>query len=148
MGINPLQTNQIDASRLSLDQLASCHQLSDQAKVGEASRAFEAILLRQVLRESQQPVFKSKYASNSTADGIYRDLVSDQLAENISKSGSLGLGKSLARELQRQVRSTKPAESTSAIHAQAGSLPAAQSHDTAPPAHPARKRQLVAPKYE
>ena len=103
MGIHPLNTNRIDPSALPLDRLASSTQISEKVKVAEVSRAFEAILLRQVLRESQQPLFKSNLMGTSTADGIYRDLASEQLAESISKSGSLGLGKSLAHDLEHQV---------------------------------------------
>ncbi len=92
----------IDASRLPLERVASSTQLTQQQKLNEVSRAFEAELLRQVLQQTQTPLFKSKYVGNSTADGIYRDQVVNQLAESISKSGGLGLGKSLALALQRR----------------------------------------------
>ncbi len=88
------------ADDLPLDRLASNSHIPESEKIASASRAFEALLLRQVLQEAQRPVFKSKYASDSTTSGIYRDLVTEQLAESMSKSGNLGLAQSLACGLQ------------------------------------------------
>ena len=107
MDIPPLQSPRVDAANLSLDQLAASTRVPESQKVAEVSRAFEAVLLRQILAESQRPVFQSSYVSNTAADGIYRDLIVNQMAEAISKSGSFGLGKSLARELQRQSGTAK-----------------------------------------
>ena len=114
----------IDASAIPLEHVASSTQLTQEQKVKEASRAFEAVLLRQILQEGQRPLFKSKYVGNSTADSIYRDQVANLLAESISKSGSLGLGKSLARELQRHATTAKSG-ATSALHAVNGRVPPA-----------------------
>jgi len=107
MDIAPLQSRRVDAANLSLDQLAASTQVPESEKVAEVSRAFEAVLLRQILSESQRPVFQSAYVSNTAVDGIYRDLIVNQMAETISKSGSFGLGKSLTRELQRQSGAAK-----------------------------------------
>ena len=107
MDIASLQSRRVEAANLSLDRLAASSQVPETEKVAEVSRAFEAVLLRQILSESQRPVFKSEYVGNSTTDGIYRDLIVNQMAEDISKSGGLGLGQSLARELQRQSGAAK-----------------------------------------
>jgi Rod binding domain-containing protein len=121
MEVNPLRSAaHVEASTLPLERVATSTQLTQQEKVKEASRAFEAVLLRQILQESQRPVFKSKYVSNSTTDDIYRDQVVNQLAESISRSGSLGLGNSLAGELQSQGGVSKPAG--------AGLVPAVRGH--------------------
>jgi Rod binding domain-containing protein len=102
MTVAPLHTHPVDAADLPLDHLAASTQVPEQDKVAEVSRAFEAVLLRQILSQTQRPVFPSKFIGNSTTDGIYRDLVVNQLAESISKSGSFGLARSLAGDLQRQ----------------------------------------------
>ena len=107
MDIAPLQSRRVEAGNLSLDRLAASSQVPESEKVEEVSRAFEAVLLRQILSESQRPVFKSEYVGNSTADGIYRDMIVNQMAEDISKSGSFGVGKSLARALQPQSGAAK-----------------------------------------
>jgi Rod binding domain-containing protein len=117
MDVTTLQPRHLDLSNLSLDHLAASTQIDEKEKISEVSRAFEAVLLRQILQESQKPAFPSKLIGNSATDGIYHDMVVNQLAENISKSGSFGLAKSLAGELQRQ---TGAAKSAAPDQAQAG----------------------------
>ncbi len=103
MQIDPLQ-RPLKPADLPLERLAANANLTEQDKVTEVSRQFEALLLRQILQEAQQPVFQSSLTSNSTATGIYRDLVTEQLANSISKSGSFGLAKTLDSQLNRQLR--------------------------------------------
>ena len=109
MNIQPLHPQRVEAGDLALDRLAASKQVSEPDKIAEVSRAFEAILLRQILAESQQPMFQSEYTGNSSSDAIYRDMIVNQMAEDISKSGSFGLGKNLARELQQQLGTGKHA---------------------------------------
>src|SRR5580704_7567350 len=118
MDISPLATRPTDTSNLPLESLVGNKQMSQSEKIAQASQAFESVLLRQILSESQKPVFPSKYVGNSTSDGIYRDQVVNQLADNISKSGSFGLGRSLAHELQRKYGKTEtPATASAPSHA-------------------------------
>ena len=87
-----------------MDQIAGNKALTQEQKIGEATRQFEAMLLRQILESTQKTVIKSKYSEDSTATGIYRDMITSQLADSISKSGSLGLGDTLKREFTQQTR--------------------------------------------
>lgn len=98
----------INPANLPIEQLAGNTHLSDKAKVGELSRQFEAVLLRQILSEAQKPVIKTRDSDTSTAGGIYRDMVTNQLADNISKSGTFGVAKSLNQQLTRQANEEKP----------------------------------------
>ena len=107
MELSPLLASHIDAANLPLERLAANKQLPEAQKIAAVSQAFEAVLLRQILGESQRPVFPSKFIGNSTADGIYRDLAVDQLANSIAKSGSFGLAKSLTAEMQHQAGTAK-----------------------------------------
>lgn len=109
MNVPPLHSQRVEAANISLERLASNSQVPESEKIEEVSRAFEAVLLRQILSESQRPVFQSEYTGNSSSDGIYRDMIVNQMAEDISKSGSFGVGKNLARELQHQLGTGKPA---------------------------------------
>jgi Rod binding domain-containing protein len=109
MDIPALQPRHLDLSNLSLEHLTASTQIDEKQKIGEVSRAFEAVLLRQILQESQKPAFPSKLIGNTATDSIYHDMVVNQLAENISKSGSFGLAKRLAGELQRQTGAAKSA---------------------------------------
>ena len=102
MNIAPLQNNA--AADVPIEQLAHNRALTEQQKVGEVARQFEALLLRQILQETQKTVIPSKYADNSTTAGIYHDMVTNQLADSISKSGTVGLAQSLTRQLTRQLK--------------------------------------------
>jgi Rod binding domain-containing protein len=97
----------VKAAELPLDRLAKNSQLSEQEKVGELSRQFEAVLLRQILADAQKTVFHSKYTDQSTAGGIYQDMITNQLANNISKSGTFGLAQSLNSQLTHELHQDK-----------------------------------------
>ena len=102
MDITPLQ-QRLDASDVPLERLAGNSQLTEEQKVGEATRQFEAVLLREILESTQKTVFRSSFSDESTAAGIYRSLVTNQLADSISKSRTLGLSKMLEHQLTRQL---------------------------------------------
>jgi len=96
MDISSIQPH-VQASDMPLEELAGNPKLSEAEKVGELSRQFEAVLLRQILGEAQKTVIKSKYSDDSVASGIYRDMTTSQLADSISKSGSFGLVRQLKK---------------------------------------------------
>jgi flagellar protein FlgJ len=102
MVIDPLKKS-VNPADIAPERLAGNTALTEQQKIAEASRQFEAILLRQILSATQKPVIPSKYADNSTAASIYRDMVTTQLADSISKSGSFGLAKTFEQQLTRPV---------------------------------------------
>ena len=120
MNVSPLQNN--PAADVPIEQLAHNHKLTEEQKVAEVSRQFEALLLRQILQETQKTVIQSKFADNSTTAGIYHDMVTTQLADSISKSGTLGLAQTLERQLGHQLGpasaagSGRPAGATPATH--------------------------------
>jgi Rod binding domain-containing protein len=149
MEIPALQSRHMDLSNLPLENLAASTQANEKEKIGEVSRAFEAVLLRQILQEGLRPAFASKGAGNSATDGIYRDMVVNQLAENISKSGRIGLAKSLAGELQKQ---TGPAKSSALAHAHGFNKLPGSRYDSALSKASAQsrtgKKHLVSPKHE
>ena len=100
MDVNPLQ-RKVVASEIAPERLAGNSSLSQREKIGEASRQFESMLLRQILENSQKSAIKSKYNEESMSSSIYRDQISTQLADSISKSGSFGLAKTFAQQLNR-----------------------------------------------
>ena len=91
--------NHLKASQMAPERLANNHSLSESEKIAEASRQFEALLLRQILETTQKTVIKSKFADDSAAGSIYRDMITNELAESISKSGTFGLAKSFEQQL-------------------------------------------------
>ncbi|MBK7997237.1 MAG: rod-binding protein [Verrucomicrobia bacterium] len=91
-----------------LEQLADNKSLSKSEKLEEVSRQFEAVLLRQILGSARKTVFKSKVNEDSLSSGIYQDMVTSQLADSISQSGSFGLARSLQSQLQHQLKADAP----------------------------------------
>ena len=100
MNIPTIQPHVV-ASEIAPERLAKNPQLTEQQKIGEASRQFESILLKQILDSSQKTVIKSKFAEDSTSSSIYHDMVTTRLADSISKSGSFGLAKTFNQQLNR-----------------------------------------------
>lgn len=78
-------------------------QLSEQEKIGKLCREFEAVLLRQILQAAQKTVITSELTPEAAGSEMYRDLITSQLAEAISHSGSFGFAKDLERELSQQL---------------------------------------------
>src|SRR5271170_4439713 len=93
---------EIDPSKLPLESLAGNPKLTDAEKVSEVSRQFEAVLLRQILGEIRKPVLAAG-EGDPVVNGIYADMINNQLADSISRSGGFGLAKSLANQLTQQV---------------------------------------------
>jgi len=102
MNVSALQS-QVKASAVPFDQLAANPNVSQSDKVKEACRQFEAVLLRQILGEARKTVITSSDDGESNETGIYNDMVNNQMADSISRSGSFGLAKSLETQLVRQV---------------------------------------------
>lgn len=119
MEISPLQ-RKVNATDLSLEQMESNKNLSDKEKLSEVCRQFEAVLLRQILSESQKNVIDTKH--QSAADSIYHDMVTNQMADSISRSRAFGLATTLEKELGRQLlKNPDPAASENS--SQTGSAP-------------------------
>jgi flagellar protein FlgJ len=102
MEIAPLSPT-LHPKDLSLEQLAKSSQLSEPEKIGELSRQFEALLLRQILHNIRKTVIKSDLLPPSASNDIYQDMATNQLAESLSQTGSFGLAASLEKELTRQL---------------------------------------------
>jgi Rod binding domain-containing protein len=138
MNAAPIQSK-ISASDIPLETIAKSRTLTQQQKVGEVSRQFEALMLRQILQETQKTVIPSTYADTSTTAGIYHDMVINQLADSISKSGTVGLAKTLEQQLGHQLRSTSPAGSDRPTEAKPASPPEA---DAVRPTHLSTTKQF------
>jgi Rod binding domain-containing protein len=101
----------VQASQLPLESLAGNASISDADKVAEVSRQFEAVLLRQIMQDIRKPVL-APAQGDATANGIYGDMINNQMADSISRSGGFGLAKSLAAQLTHQVLPQAPAAVT------------------------------------
>lgn len=75
----------------------------ESAAIQEVSRQFEAILVRQILNTAHIGAAFGSEGGTSTTSEVYRDLLTNQLADQISKSGDLGMARQMERQLSRQV---------------------------------------------
>jgi Rod binding domain-containing protein len=116
MEINSLQPR-LDISKIPLERLAGNPNVPEAEKTAEVSRQFEAILLRQILQQARKNVSPSSSAKETAAGGIYQDMITNQLADGISKSGSLGLAKSFKSQLARQMHGAPSAPEGAAASA-------------------------------
>lgn len=103
------------------ESLAGDQNLTQRQKIAEASRQFEAILLKQILSEAEKPVIKSEFTDNSTAAGIYQDFITNQLSQSLSKSGAFGFAKVFEHQLDKPDHASSSATKTAA--GQAGASP-------------------------
>ncbi|HEX4343232.1 MAG TPA: rod-binding protein [Verrucomicrobiae bacterium] len=123
MDVSPLQRH-VNASDIQPERLAGNTELSQSDKIAEASRQFESILLKQILDSSQKTVIKSKYSDDSASSSIYHDMVTNHLADSISKSGGLGIAKTFEQQLDRpkhgaaSMMKDKAGDKTTAVSAQ------------------------------
>ncbi|MCZ7637251.1 MAG: rod-binding protein [Verrucomicrobia bacterium] len=107
MHTDPLQ-RRVNVFDLPLDRLAHNPNVSEPDKRRAAARAFEAVLLRQILADAQKPVLSSALSPETSAKAIYRDLLTSQLADGIARSGQFGLARSLESAWQHQTASASP----------------------------------------
>ena len=109
MTINSLKSA-VTAENVPVEQLAGNKTLSEKQKLDEASRQFEAVMLRQILGQGRKAVFRSKFNQESMTSEIYRDMITNQLADGISRGGGLGLARSLEAQLSHQSSATDAKE--------------------------------------
>ena len=74
-------------------------------KIKHTAQEFEAVLLRQMMREMRNSVFSesSKGGSNVT----YLGLADEQLANNMAAQGGFGFGKAMAQQMIQQAQAAK-----------------------------------------
>ena len=99
MEISPLISPTVKAADLPLHKLANNPNVSEQDKLSEASRQFEAVLLRQILSQAQKPLFGAPLCGGGSTAGIYQDMVTHELADQISRGGSFGFAQVLQQQL-------------------------------------------------
>ncbi len=89
----------MSANHRAMEQLAQNNKLTEAEKIGEVARHFEAILLRQFLNEATKPLMGGDEGMNAAQKGIYQDMITNTLADSISKSGQFGLSQMFRHQL-------------------------------------------------
>lgn len=80
------------------------------ADVKKAAEQFEAIIMRQLLAPSIEPIMSGGMGGASgTGGGIYAHMLTEVLADSLSKAGGLGLGQMLEKEFTARNAGAEPA---------------------------------------
>jgi len=103
MQLTAIQPN-VRASDIQMEHLAGNPRVTEDQKVAEVSRQFEAVMLRQILGEATKKMFAADGEGESSTKGIYQDMITNALADSISKSGEFGLARSLAKQLKHELK--------------------------------------------
>ena len=95
----PIHMATMSANHLAVEQLAQNNQLTEAQKIGEVARHFEAILLRQFLNEATKPLMDTNEGMSVAQKSIYQDMITNTLADTISRSGEFGLSQAFRQQL-------------------------------------------------
>jgi len=93
-----LQTSNL-TDQEGLQRMLHSKTIDEKAKIGEVSRQFEAVMLRQVLEKSLEPMFEGIMDENGSAFSMARYFWTDSLADEITKGGGLGMSTVLQAQL-------------------------------------------------
>jgi Rod binding domain-containing protein len=91
--------NTMSANHLAIEHLAQNNKLTEAEKIGEVARHFEAILLRQFLKEATKPLMDQNEGMSVAQKSIYQDMITKTLADSMSQSGQFGLSQAFRHQL-------------------------------------------------
>ena len=99
--MEPIAPIQFSASNPFETNLQAAKSADRTEQVAEASKSFEAMMLRQFLNESMKPMFENGIFGESDKSGVYQYLVVDNLANAISQGEGLGLSSMIEFQLNQ-----------------------------------------------
>jgi Rod binding domain-containing protein len=74
-------------------------------KIKSTAQEFEAVLLRQMMREMRSSVFSE--AGKGGSNATYLSMADEQLANNMAAQGGFGFGKAMAQQMIQQVQAAQ-----------------------------------------
>ncbi len=81
-------------------------------KLKGAAQSFEALYVYTLLKEMRKTVPESGYLKSGVGHGIYQSMYDEAIAEQIAKTGSVGLAKSLVDRYLREAQGAVQSERT------------------------------------
>ena len=89
----------MDSSML-MEMAHSKHTTQNQ-KVAAVSDQFEAVLVKQYLKEALKPMFKGVFNEDGGAHRMYRHFFTDAISESIASGGGFGVSSILQQQLNQ-----------------------------------------------
>ncbi|MDC7226906.1 MAG: rod-binding protein [Spirochaetales bacterium] len=71
----------------------------DQTKLKEACQDFEALFIKQMLDTMRQTVSKSGMLDGGMAEDVFEDMLYDEYAQSMAKTGNFGIAKMMYSEM-------------------------------------------------
>ena len=94
-----------------IQSLSSNQFLGQDKKLQVAAQQFEAMLLRQVLKESLKPMIEGAINLNGTGSNIYQHWLVDTYANALSQTESFGIASTLKQQLIQNTEKSPPEQS-------------------------------------
>jgi len=85
------------------EQLNSSNTLGSAPRVQDlpgVSQEFEAIFLKSLFQEMEKTIPKSDLLSSNWVNGYYQEMLFQNLSEQLSKTGGIGIGQMLSKSLK------------------------------------------------
>ena len=86
-----------------LMEMAHSKSISEKQRNAAVSQQFEAVLVKQFLKEALKPMFKGVFNEDGGAHRMYRHFFTDAISESIATGGGFGVSNILQQQLNRQV---------------------------------------------
>lgn len=92
-------------------KLEAAVQNNDEKELKKACQEFEGIVLDMLYKQMKATIVKSDLLEEDPGTDIFESMLDDQLMEQASKTGSLGLAESLYKQLSKQYGRQEPGSS-------------------------------------
>jgi len=83
----------------------------EDAELKKVCSEFESILVLQMLKQMRASVMKADLFGSSQKEEMFQDMMDEEIAKDFSKTGSIGLGEMMYRQLIAQKNAKVSAES-------------------------------------
>lgn len=90
------------AERIGKDLAGASPHSKEKKEALKAGQEFESFLLTYMIKKMRDTVMESDLLGNRKAENVYRSMLDEQIARELSKQGGLGLGKMISRQLERR----------------------------------------------
>jgi len=86
-----------------LMEMAHSQNISQKQKNAAVSQQFEAVLVKQFLKEALKPMFKGVFNEDAGAHRMYRHFFTDAISESVAQGGGFGVSNILQQQLNQKI---------------------------------------------
>jgi Rod binding domain-containing protein len=84
-----------------LMEMAHSKHATQQQKNAAVSQQFEAVLVKQFLKEALKPMIKGVFSDDGNANRMYRHFFTDAISESVASGGGFGVSNILQQQLSQ-----------------------------------------------